>query len=305
MRILDDTSNLDQLWKISQPLRSTRPAWSGMMQSVQLENHPGRSSVLFLPMINMNPSDSTCIYSTLKFVCAQAKKYKFTPIITFDQPLWWKAMTIIQQKQTDSDLKSKVLRLGGLHMQMSFLGSIGHLMAGSGLQELLETIYAENAVLHILNGKAISRAIRAHFLVDAALTSILMSQTFNISCLPLEQGTRDEAMEPREDQVIDDDLEEAGRLYDTLVSDPSKIEEVHTSEALSRIIQKIMATMDSLKNQRTAALWLQYMRVVDILRKFIKAERTRQWSLHLQAVYDMLPYLAASGHNLYLKSAYA
>ena len=29
-------------------------------------------------------------------------------------------------------------------MQMSFLGSIGHLMAGSGLQELLEVVYAEN-----------------------------------------------------------------------------------------------------------------------------------------------------------------
>ena len=30
-------------------------------------------------------------------------------------------------------------------MQMSFLGSIGHLMAGSGLQELLEVVYAGNA----------------------------------------------------------------------------------------------------------------------------------------------------------------
>ena len=29
---------------------------------------------------------------------------------------------------------------------MGFLGSIGHLMAGSGLQELLETVYAGNSV---------------------------------------------------------------------------------------------------------------------------------------------------------------
>ena len=27
------------------------------------------------------------------------------------------------------------------------------------------------------------------------------------------------------------------------------------------------------------------------------------WSLHLEAVLDMLPYLAASGHSLYAKSA--
>ena len=46
------------------------------------------------------------------------------------------------------------------------------------------------------------------------------------------------------------------------------------------------------------------MRAIDILRKFIKAEHTGNWELHLQAVYDMLPFFTASGHNLYAKSAY-
>jgi len=32
---------------------------------------------------------------------------------------------------------------------MNFLGSIGHLMAGSGLQEVLELVYADNAVVHM------------------------------------------------------------------------------------------------------------------------------------------------------------
>ena len=44
--------------------------------------------------------------------------------------------------------------------------------------------------------------------------------------------------------------------------------------------------------------------MIDILQKFIKAERVDQWELHLQAVYEMMPYIAASGHNLYVKSAY-
>jgi hypothetical protein len=46
------------------------------------------------------------------------------------------------------------------------------------------------------------------------------------------------------------------------------------------------------------------MDMVDILRKFIKAERIGNWSLHLQAVGDMLPLFVASGHNVYTKSAY-
>ena len=53
-----------------------------------------------------------------------------------------------------------VLRLGGLHTEMRFLGSIGHLMAGSGLKELLEVVYASNSAIHMLSGKALSRAVR-------------------------------------------------------------------------------------------------------------------------------------------------
>ena len=37
---------------------------------------------------------------------------------------------------------------------MSFMGSIENMMAGSGLKELLEEIYAENTVPPLLSGKA-------------------------------------------------------------------------------------------------------------------------------------------------------
>ncbi|XP_014679227.1 PREDICTED: uncharacterized protein LOC106819081 [Priapulus caudatus] len=43
-----------------------------------------------------------------------------------------------------------VLRLGEFHTEMSYLGRIGHLMAGSGLQEVLELTYASNSVSHML-----------------------------------------------------------------------------------------------------------------------------------------------------------
>ena len=53
---------------------------------------------------------------------------------------------------------------------------------------------------------------------------------------------------------------------------------------------------------RTPKLWLQYIHMVDILKKLIKAERLGNWDLHLEATQKMLPYLAATGHNLYVKS---
>jgi len=56
---------------------------------------------------------------------------------------------------------------------MSFLGSIGNIMSGSGLCSVLELVYAENAVTHMLSGKAYGRAIRGHLLVDAAQNTLL------------------------------------------------------------------------------------------------------------------------------------
>ena len=143
-------------------------------------------------MIDLNPSDLSCIYSTINFVSRHSRKYGVVPILTFDQPLWWKATCIVNDEPPESDLKSVVRRLGAFHTQMSFLGSIGHIMKGSGLQEVLELIYADNAVSHILSDKAVQRAIRGHFLINTALDALLLANEYKI---PLEAETRTDALE--------------------------------------------------------------------------------------------------------------
>ena len=55
---------------------------------------------------------------------------------------------------------------------------------------------------------------------------------------------------------------------------------------------------------RTAMFWLQYLDMVSIPQRFIKAERMANWKLPFQTVQDMLPYFAASGHSLYAKPVY-
>ena len=47
-------------------------------------------------------------------------------------------------------------------------------MAKSGLSHILETIYGTNAVVHMLTGKAYSRAIWGHLLVDKNFSSNLI-----------------------------------------------------------------------------------------------------------------------------------
>ena len=84
----------------------------------------------------------------------------------------------------------------------------------------------------------------------------------------------------------------------------ASLSEYAESDALRSIMEKLDAEKESLKDHRTAKLWLQYMEMVSLLRTFIKAERTGNWLLHLETVQQMLPFFAAAGHNQYTKSAY-
>ena len=44
------------------------------------------------------------------------------------------------------------------------------------------------------------------------------------------------------------------------------------------------------------------MDMVTLIRKYIRADRTGNWNLHLEATTEMLPFFAAAGHNNYNKS---
>ena len=147
--------NIDILWEMSFNFPNyTRPAWSSFMYVYCKGAFPRKSEVSLLPIINLNPNDYSCIYSTLLFVIDQSKKANSgSPCITFDQPLWLKAVEIITEKSLHI-----LCRLGGFHTLMSFLGSIGTSMKESGFSECMQVVRGENVVQHIVSGKAIATA---------------------------------------------------------------------------------------------------------------------------------------------------
>ena len=307
---------LDMFCKIIWPLRSHRPSWSGFMQTFDLnsDTFQKKSTVTFLPMINLNPSDVNCVDTTLDFVCEQAKKYRKTPVLTFDQPLFQKATDIIASESPKSQLKKTVLRLGAFHTEMSFLGCIGQLMCGSGLKELLQTVYAWNSVTHMLSGKAVQRALRGHMLVDNALTVLLMecavldksdcyvpSCSKEVACFDQDSSNDDQFLA---NFFQNDDLQKLAVLYDDLDQVTKSADEINTNESLQNLIHLCEEERLKLSTNRTACLWFQYMDMVSLIQRFIRAERTGDWLLHLDSLQKMLPFFASSGHNLYLKSAY-
>ena len=58
----------DQLYVAAWSLGLHDALWRGTMQAINTGEHPGVSSVHFLPMIDLDPTDINYVYTTLKFV---------------------------------------------------------------------------------------------------------------------------------------------------------------------------------------------------------------------------------------------
>ena len=140
-------------------------------------------------------------------------------------------------------------------MLISFYGSIGHIMAGSGLEKVFETAYGENAVKNILAGKAITRANLVHILTESILIVRLQQQTLM--------------------RNSDFDLNGIRKLYEKVKSN----ENVTIDNMDSSCLYVLYLLVDDFKydlreKSRTARLWLQYMDYVEIYHLLFRAIRT-------------------------------
>ncbi|KAI0239698.1 hypothetical protein LSAT2_009558 [Lamellibrachia satsuma] len=76
------------------------------------------TSHVCLPMIYMNASGMSCVYSAMRCVVTECVGHQLKPILICYTPLWWKAQLIIANEPSDSDVCSDNLRLRGLHAEM-------------------------------------------------------------------------------------------------------------------------------------------------------------------------------------------
>ena len=74
------------------------------------------------------------------------------------------------------------------------------------------------------------------------------------------------------------------------------------------LLTNVKSKIDLLKEKmcqqsKTAKLWIAYMEYIDVVKMFIRAERTGNWVQHLDATERMLNLFAATGHVHYTKFA--
>ena len=95
-------------------------------------------------------------------------------------------------------------------------------------------------------------------------------------------------------------------LFTGILESPTK--EKNDALINSKVLKEISEAISKLKKSlsersRTAKLWISYVDYINVLKQFIVAERTSNWSLHIQSTLDMLNLFAPTGHINYTKCA--
>ena len=164
-------------------------------------------------------------------------------------------------------MEDVLVRLGGFHLLMSFLGCIGYIMAGSGLKELLTLIYAPNSLKKILSWHSYARAVRAHMLVQVVLAERIFSV---IEFSDVDEETIKLLLGSDEEFV--------------------SIETINSSDGMRKIFQKFENALLKLSNRGAMAkLGIQYFKMVNLMKNFIAAERMGDWNQHIKSVRTMNP----------------
>lgn len=217
----------------------TVPGWNGFMEQRTHGETYECSKIVCLPFINAPPSEYSTVYTSILTAIDECKILnQKTCIITFDQPLYWKGRDVVGNKSIP-EFNNVVVRLGGFHLLMSFMGAVGAIMAGSGLKELFCTIFAGNSVDKILSG----HAVRAHTLAYAALAGLIIEYL----------GLTEEDMSAL-DAVIDSPQQSIIGC-----EDPS----------FHAVIIKFSEGLRKIENRGpTAALWIQYFRMCTLIKNF-------------------------------------
>ena len=156
---------------------SSCPEYNGYKTQITREEGVAmkrKTQAVYLPLIDMPPSDPDTILTALH----EAKRLtnergQKNTIFTRDQQLY--KVAVEMKWAHPDDLSDVILRLGGMHMLMSFVGAVGTLMQGSGLSEVLESTFA--GVAKMLSGKKFPQNVRAmRLVVEDVLRGIMRNE---------------------------------------------------------------------------------------------------------------------------------
>lgn len=208
-------------------------------------------------------------------------------IISLDMGLYMPAKKL---QMARDDLSNIILRPGELHIVMAQLKTIGAYIENSGIDMawVESDLYSPSTVKQILEGNHVKRAEVAHLVTLQSLFSLHQEAFLN-----------QEASQCKEHLTrLAKHLEEACSS-----GEKRRITEMHkemVDAVESMDIMKRMAEFDGRHtNNPMFKVFRQYMCMILEMMMFIRAVRTANWNLHLQALETFTKYFFAHDHLNY------
>lgn len=137
-----------------------------------------KTKAVYPPLIDMPPSDpdiiSTALHGAKRLTNERCQN---NAVLKSDRQLYKVAVEV--KWAYPNEFSDVIVRLGGMHMLMSFGGAVGTMMQGSGLYVVLESTLA--GVTKMLSGKKFPQNAGAmRLIVEELLRSITSDGSINI-----------------------------------------------------------------------------------------------------------------------------
>ena len=144
------------------------PGWKVYNATISQSN-TAATAIGYCPFLQNPPTNPDVVKEALKICMKSSEKLglKHT-VVRQDQAI------NTQRKENTDNFTNLILRLGGFHLLMNYLGAVGKFMSGSGLSDILvqSKVMLEGTVNKVLSGKGYYQAINADMRMHEAMITM-------------------------------------------------------------------------------------------------------------------------------------
>ena len=265
------------------------PSWAGWLSQTSAEKESTVSTVEYMAPLNESINEnSTVQYILEQSLAASQEVGQEYAIVTFDLAVAKKAYALVWQYP--EKFSKVIVRMGVFHRICSLFGTLGKMMKGSGIAEIIIEfgICASGSLDRVMTGKHFNRALRVHRLVLEALERLLL--------------VRFEEDHPRTECLSKD----AFSLLMDLIENPGTetASKIKHSEEFRAYFDKYNAFKSEALNGihgKTAQFWSRYMSIIHTILILIRATKENDLDLHIAALYALCPMFFAYDHYNYAR----
>ena len=254
-----------------EPSSQSCSSWSSWSAGETTSNRHLKAVVGYCPMLNAKSDDPSTVYTVLlhlkRMMEILGQKHS---VITFDLAIYKVAKEVVWSNP--EMFKFTVVRLGGFHIILNFLGALGNMLQTSGAIGVITEagVFSETTVKHVFSGGDYKKGIRCHKLLYEAL--------MRKKLVALKDWlTANNAADP---------------LCNIDLSDEYSVNELKAgAEAITKLLHELDATVSD--ESALFKFWSIYLKAVTALLALIRAERSGDWELYLESLICMLPVFYA------------